>query len=58
MQKTNCKENYKSYLMRFKESRARRTKKTTALPFARKIDIQEKMQLEHKVIRDSVKTPH
>jgi len=56
MKKTNYKLNSKKYLERFKKARKDRANSLTNLPFARKIDILEKLQADHKVIHSSIRT--
>ena len=56
MKKTNYKLNSKNYLKSFKQARTDRADKLASLPFARKIDILEKLQADHKVIHSSIRT--
>ena len=56
MKMTNYKLNTKNYLTQFKQDREDRAKQLANLPYAKKIDIMQKMQAEHKVIQRSIRT--
>ena len=56
MKKTDYKLNSRNYLKHFKRARADRTDKLASLPFAKKIDILEKLQADHKVIQSSIRS--
>ena len=54
MKMTTSKLNTSDYLEQFKQARQNRADKQTRLPYAKKIAIVERLQAEHKSIRESV----
>ena len=53
MRKDSYKQGSKKYLQRFREARAVRAKKLERLPFAKKVDIIEKMQADAQLTRQT-----
>lgn len=51
MKKDSYKQGSKKYLQRFREAREARAKKLERLPFAKKVDIIEKMQADAQLTR-------
>lgn len=54
MEKTTYKLNTEGYLESFKQARGKRAKKLSQLPYAKKIEIMESLQADHKVIQSSI----